>query len=137
MRTTALTPRVLAVPHSQVAADLTAAASLLDVHGLAKGRFCDRRPGEGGLDMTGAIMEAVAPGFWLCPPGDESVYFTDAHGDRFAAALHAVRSFLHLVTVVMPGPPAPLVAWNDAPERTKEQVTTALRGAANWRARGG
>lgn len=98
-----------------VSETLTAAADHLEAHDLHKGSLTD---GEGNVCALGAIRAAVT--------GPNLLDFMENSDEceRFDGAANALGEVLDL-------PRAGIPKWNDAPERTKEDVVRALRDTAD------
>lgn len=122
-------PSVTDVTDDEVAADLRAAAGLIRRRGLAKGLLYE--PSTGALCQSGALMEAVCPGFWTGRAPEAPLYMDGRRKARYLLAETAVRSFLGSVGLVIPGLRPAVIRWNDAHERTAEQVAVALEAAAD------
>lgn len=91
---------------------LTRAADLIDKRGHAKRTY---QSPDGALCVRGAIVKAVSLRFSF-----KRSSLTPAAATVAITALRRHVGFL----------PAGEISWNDAPERTKAEVVTALRGAA-------
>jgi hypothetical protein len=89
---------------------LTRAADLIDKRGHAKRAY---QTSDGALCLRGAVIKAVSLRFSF-----KRCSLTPA------AAQVAIAAFRRHIGCYGE------ITWNDAPERTKEEVVTALRGAA-------
>lgn len=115
----------LLTERDQTIADLHQAAALIRERGLCQHSYRDRLTGT--LDLTGAIYEAVHPGFWTA----DHVHLTDEHMTRASRAMNALGRYLRVAANPRTGSPGgPLIAWNDDPERTTEEAAQALDAAA-------
>lgn len=93
---------------------LDKAADLIDTYGHCKGVYFGD---DGSMCMYGSVVLAGQPGYDTENPADLTPEVMAAHRclDRFM--LRQRQS-------------APAFGWNDAPERTKEEVVSTLRAAA-------
>lgn len=105
---------------SQTAAQLCRdAANLLRVHGHVKHTQFDR---DGGMCIYGALGKARFDGLWDGYNAKADPVATDAEA--------AIMKHLGAELDPYKGTMWPLASWNNAPERTEDEVIAALEGAA-------
>jgi hypothetical protein len=102
---------------AQVAADLRAAADVLERDGWTQGTYSRT---DGCHCVAGAVYAAIC-----CPDPCEA---SDAEYHRVDEALTGLARFLGRSTLAVEGV---AIAWNDDPERTAAEVIAALRAAAD------
>ncbi len=131
-----------ATPEPDVTDVLNGAANYIATHGLHKGEFFNEPGAE--VCTLGAIALIVTTPGGFCDPDtvvDEpaAVAFLE-YLDQAVPGLIMTRTYSHSPNAGIENGEADSVVdlvqtvggWNDAPERTAEQVIDTLRSAARW-----
>ena len=106
---------------AQVAADLRAAADVLERDGWTQGLYHRRRWFRRLHCPSGALLRVIQPN------AQDGTSLTSSNKERWYEAVWAVQDHLFAA----PGPGKTLERWNDTPGRTAAEVIAALRAAAD------
>jgi hypothetical protein len=116
---------------AQTIKDLRAVADLIEANGLTKNKFYDAS-GDGAdpKDCPVCSLGGINVTVWGHPEGSDVVYWElsdeefEIRGGRYTAARAALVAHLGIKTYGIP-------RWNDEPERSREEVVSAFRAAAD------